>query len=69
MSLFDIREIGSEIEAAAGVLDGCDLCGHCMVLRRSLASPRASTFSDREAATPAVPGAEGARAVNTGAQS
>lgn len=41
MNLFEIREIGEEVEATAGVLEGCELCGHCLVMRRS-AGPRAA---------------------------
>lgn len=52
MKLFDIREIGIEIEATAGTLDGCDLCGHCRVLRRSLGARAASGCHAADEPTP-----------------
>jgi len=52
MSLFDIREIGLEVEATAGVLDGCELCGQCLVLRRSFSSRAASRCHAAGRATP-----------------
>lgn len=35
MSRFAIRQIGANVEAAAGIPEGCELCGHCTVLRQT----------------------------------
>lgn len=36
MSRFEIVEIGAAIEPTAGIPEGCELCGHCLVLRSTL---------------------------------
>jgi hypothetical protein len=33
MSRFEILQIGEDIEPAAGIPEGCELCGHCRMLR------------------------------------
>lgn len=33
MSRFTIEQIGHDLEPTAGIPDGCDICGHCTVLR------------------------------------
>lgn len=38
MSRFEILEIGEELDGAAGVPEGCELCGHCIVMRHTLAA-------------------------------
>lgn len=38
MSVFEILEIGEDVEATEGLPDGCDLCGHCIMLRQTLAA-------------------------------
>ena len=37
MSPFEIFQIGQDIEPTAGIPEGCDLCGHCRMLRGALA--------------------------------
>lgn len=37
MSTFEIVQIGNDIEPAAGIPEGCELCGHCRMLRATLA--------------------------------
>lgn len=37
MSGFRILQIGDDIDPAAGIPEGCDLCGHCRFLRHSSA--------------------------------
>jgi hypothetical protein len=36
MSPFEILQIGEDIEPTAGIPEGCELCGHCRMLRRTL---------------------------------
>lgn len=36
MSRFEIVEIGEETDPFAGIPEGCELCGHCRVLRQTL---------------------------------
>lgn len=33
MSRFTIEQIGDDVEPTAGIPDGCDVCGHCTVLK------------------------------------
>lgn len=35
MSRFEILQIGEDIEPSTGIPEGCDLCGHCRMLRRA----------------------------------
>lgn len=36
MSPFTIVQIGEDVQATDGLPDGCDLCGHCRMLRGTL---------------------------------
>lgn len=33
MSPFEILQIGEDVEPAAGIPEGCELCGHCRMMR------------------------------------
>lgn len=33
MSLFEILQIGEDVEPTAGIPEGCELCGHCRMMR------------------------------------
>jgi hypothetical protein len=35
MSAFEILQIGEDVEPTAGIPEGCDLCGHCRMLRHT----------------------------------
>jgi len=36
MSRFEIFQIGEDVEPAAGIPEGCEICGHCRMLRGTL---------------------------------
>jgi hypothetical protein len=36
MSRFEILQIGEDVEPTAGIPEGCEICGHCRMLRHTL---------------------------------
>lgn len=66
MNTFDILQIGEEAEPTDGLPDGCDLCGHCRMLRHILAEGAplpcgAAHRASRAAATSSDPQRAGRR--------